>query len=180
MHLERQSDPVPRIGYLQAADVLAGTHAFGAIVAGLVRRFRTGHGAYLDVSMLEAMIAAEDITYGAIVNGGDVYPGPRAGMIAHTLEGGDFVTQTVGAPQLWARLCEAMSHTGVTGVGSRRAARRISGVSKLVTTHRVAPGHPWNQAQAGFIIPPPCRIGRPMEPRLPLWLHVQEDHGRSS
>jgi CoA:oxalate CoA-transferase len=108
MHLERQTDPGPRIGYLQAADVLAGTHAFGAILAGLVRRGRTGQGAYLDVSMLEAMIAAEDITYGAIINGGDVYPGPRAGMVAHTLEGGDFVMQTVGAPQLFARLCEAM------------------------------------------------------------------------
>jgi formyl-CoA transferase/CoA:oxalate CoA-transferase len=108
MHLERQTDPGPRVGYLQAADVLAGTHAFGAILAGLVRRGRTGHGAYLDVSMLEAMIAAEDITYGAVINGGDVYPGPRAGMVVHTLEGGDFAMQTVGAPQLWARLCEAM------------------------------------------------------------------------
>ena len=108
MHLERQSDPEPRVGYLQAADVLAGTHAFGAILAGLVRRGRTGDGAYLDVSMLEAMIAAEDITYGAVINGGAVYPGPRAGMIVHTLAGGDFAMQTVGAPQLWARLCEAM------------------------------------------------------------------------
>jgi crotonobetainyl-CoA:carnitine CoA-transferase CaiB-like acyl-CoA transferase len=58
--------------------------------------------------MLEAMIAAEDITYGAVINGGAVYPGPRAGMVVHTLEGGDFAMQTVGAPQLWARLCEAM------------------------------------------------------------------------
>jgi crotonobetainyl-CoA:carnitine CoA-transferase CaiB-like acyl-CoA transferase len=108
MHLERQTDPGPRVGYLQAADVLAGTHAFGAILAGLVRRGRTGAGAQLDVSMLEAMIAAEDITYGAIINGGAVYPGPRAGMVVHSLEGGDFAMQTVGAPQLWARLCEAM------------------------------------------------------------------------
>jgi crotonobetainyl-CoA:carnitine CoA-transferase CaiB-like acyl-CoA transferase len=108
MHLERQNDAGPRVGYLQAADVLAGTHAFGAIMAGLVRRGRSGHGAYLDVSMLEAMIAAEDITYGAVINGGNVYPGPRAGMVVHTLEGGDFAMQTVGAPQLWARLCEAM------------------------------------------------------------------------
>jgi crotonobetainyl-CoA:carnitine CoA-transferase CaiB-like acyl-CoA transferase len=108
MHLERQTDPGPRAGYLQAADVLAGTHAFGAILAALVRRGRTGHGAHLDVSMLEAMIAAEDITYGAVLNGGDVYPGPRAGMVVHTLDGGDFAMQTVGAPQLWARLCEAM------------------------------------------------------------------------
>jgi crotonobetainyl-CoA:carnitine CoA-transferase CaiB-like acyl-CoA transferase len=108
MHLERQTDPGPRVGYLQAADVLAGTHAFGAILAGLVRRGRTGAGAYLDVSMLEAMIAAEDITYGAIINGGDVYPGPRAGMLVETLDGGDVAMQTVGAAPLWARLCEAM------------------------------------------------------------------------
>jgi len=108
MHLEGQNDAAPRVGYLQAADVLAGTHAFGAILAGLVRRGRTGRGAYLDVSMLETMIAAEDITYGAIINGGDVYPGPRAGMVAHSLDGGEFVMQIVGAPQLWARLCEAM------------------------------------------------------------------------
>ena len=35
--------------------------------------------------MLEAMIAAEDITYGAVINGGDVYPGPRAGMVVQAL-----------------------------------------------------------------------------------------------
>jgi formyl-CoA transferase len=29
-------------------------------------------------------------------------------MVVHTLDGGDFAMQTVGAPQLWARLCEAM------------------------------------------------------------------------
>jgi CoA:oxalate CoA-transferase len=108
MYLERQTQPVPPVSYLQAADVLAGTHAFGAILAALFRHGRTGRGAYLDVSMLEAMIAAEDITYGAIINGGDVYPGPRAGMVVHRLEGGDFVMQTVGAPQLWNRLLAAM------------------------------------------------------------------------
>ncbi|MGH7305800.1 MAG: CaiB/BaiF CoA transferase family protein, partial [Candidatus Rokuibacteriota bacterium] len=37
MHLEQQTDPAPRPGYLQAADVLAGTHAFGAILAALWR-----------------------------------------------------------------------------------------------------------------------------------------------
>ena len=108
MYLERQDQPVPPVSYLQAADVLAGTHAFGAIMAALFRHGRTGRGAYLDVSMLEAMIAAEDITYGAMINGGAEYPGPRAGMIVHHLEGGDFAMQTVGAPQLWNRLLTAM------------------------------------------------------------------------
>ena len=108
MYLERQTQPVPPVSYLQAADVLAGTHAFGAILAALYRHGRTGRGAYVDVSMLEAMIAAEYITYGAIINGGEVYPGPRAGMVVHRLEGGDFAMQTVGAPQLWNRLLAAM------------------------------------------------------------------------
>src|SRR4030095_7915992 len=48
MYLERQDQPAQPVSYLQAADVLAGTHAFGAILAGLVRRGRTRPGAYLD------------------------------------------------------------------------------------------------------------------------------------
>ena len=79
MHLEQQTDPAPRPGYLQAADVLAGTHAFGVILAGLWRRKRTGRGAYLDVSMLECMVAAEDINYGGMLNAGAEYRGPAPG-----------------------------------------------------------------------------------------------------
>jgi len=52
--------------------VLAGTHAFGAICAALVRRARSGRGAYLDVSMLECLVAADDITFGALLNGAAV------------------------------------------------------------------------------------------------------------
>jgi crotonobetainyl-CoA:carnitine CoA-transferase CaiB-like acyl-CoA transferase len=104
MDLERAPDPLPRVSYLQAADVLAGTHAFGAIVAALLRRGRTGVGAWLDVSMLECLIAAEDVTYGSVLNGGPVWPGPRAGMIVHRIGDRDLAMQTVGAPQLWSRL----------------------------------------------------------------------------
>jgi CoA:oxalate CoA-transferase len=99
----------PRVGYLQTADVLAGTHAFGAILAALWRRARTGRGAYLDVSMLEALIGAEDITFGALLNGGEVYPGPRAGMVLHPVGGQPLATQIVGAPELWSRLCALMN-----------------------------------------------------------------------
>jgi CoA:oxalate CoA-transferase len=104
MDLEREPDPQPRVSYLQAADVLAGTHAFGAILAALLRRGRTGVGAWLDVSMLECLIAAEDVTYGSVLNGGPVWPGPRAGMIVHRIGDRDLAMQTVGAPQLWSRL----------------------------------------------------------------------------
>ena len=108
MHLERNADAEPRVSYLQAADVLAGTHAFGAICAALWRRARTGRGAHLDVSMLECIVAAEDITYGAMLNGGAEYPGPRAGMLIHEIDGQWFTVQSVGAPDLWQRLLTAM------------------------------------------------------------------------
>ncbi|WP_069066032.1 CaiB/BaiF CoA transferase family protein [Sphingobium sp. RAC03] len=38
------------------ADVLGGTHAFGAIQAALYQRERTGQGQHIDLSMLEAMV----------------------------------------------------------------------------------------------------------------------------
>ena len=104
MDLDRGGDPQPRVSYLQAADVLAGAHAFGAICAALVRRGRTGEGATLDVSMLECLIAADDITYGAALNGGPVERRPRVGMIVHPIGDGYLAMQTVGAPHLWARL----------------------------------------------------------------------------
>jgi CoA:oxalate CoA-transferase len=108
MALERAPDPQPRVSYLQAADVLAGTHAFGAILAALLRRTRTGAGAWLDVSMLECLVAAEDVTFGSVLNGGPVQTGPRPGMVVHRLGNRDLAMQTVGAPQLWPRLLALM------------------------------------------------------------------------
>jgi CoA:oxalate CoA-transferase len=108
MDLERNADPTPRVSFLQTADVLAGTHAFGAIMAALFRRARTGEGAYLDVSMLEALVAAEDVTYGAVLNGGEAYTGPRPGMIVHAIGGRYLAMQSVGAPQLWPRLVSVL------------------------------------------------------------------------
>jgi crotonobetainyl-CoA:carnitine CoA-transferase CaiB-like acyl-CoA transferase len=108
MDLERAGDARPRVAYLQAADVLAGTHAFGAICAALVRRGRQGLGAYLDVSMLECLIAADDITYHAILNGAPVARHPRIGMVVHPIGAGHIAVQTTGAPHLWSRLVAAI------------------------------------------------------------------------
>jgi CoA:oxalate CoA-transferase len=108
MHLEQGDDPAPRVNYLQTADVLAGTQAFGAIMAALWRRARTGQGAYLDVAMLECLVASEDVTFGSVLNGGQDYRGPRPGMVIHALGGRSFAMQTVGAPQLWPRLLDTM------------------------------------------------------------------------
>ena len=104
MHLEQDGAPAPPVAYLQAADVLAGTHAFGAIVAALFRRARTGEGAYIDVSMLQCLVAAEDVTYGSVLNGGAPSVGPRTGMMVHGVGDRHLVTQFVGGPALWSRL----------------------------------------------------------------------------
>jgi CoA:oxalate CoA-transferase len=104
MDLERHGDAAPGVMYIQAADVLAGTHAFGAIAAALVRRSRTGAGAHLDVSMLEALIAAEDISLGSVLNAGPAYAGPRSGMLVHRVGGQWLALQTVGVLDLWPRL----------------------------------------------------------------------------
>jgi CoA:oxalate CoA-transferase len=108
MDLERGADPEPRVSYLQAADVLAGAHAFGSICAALVRRARSGVGAYLDVSMLECLVAADDITYTAALNGAPVERKPRVGMLVHPISGRHIAMQTAGAPHLWPRLVGLM------------------------------------------------------------------------
>src|SRR5262249_50124869 len=114
MYLEQQGDPAPWPGYLQAADVLAGTHAFGAICAALLRHGRTGEGAHLDVSMLETLVAAEDITFGSVLNGGEEYAGPRAGMIVHAIGGRHLAPPYVRAPGLWSRLAGALGRPELT------------------------------------------------------------------
>ena len=104
MDLDRSGESKPRVSYLQTADVLAGAHAFGAICAALLRRARNGRGAYLDVSMLECLIAADDLTYGALLNGGKVAREPRIGMVVHPIGERYLAMQSAGAPHLWSRL----------------------------------------------------------------------------
>ncbi len=104
MYLERGDMPAPRAANIQAADVLAGTHAFGAILAALWRRARTGEGARLDISMLEALVACDDISFGSVLNGGEETGAPRPGMWVFEIGGRHLAFQTGGAPALWPRL----------------------------------------------------------------------------
>src|SRR5437899_60549 len=108
MHLDQGDEPAPRSSNLQAADVLAGTHAAVAILGALIRRGRTGRGAYLDVSMLEALVAADSVTYAAVLNGGEEHGSPRPGMIVARVADRHVAMQFVGAEHLWPRLLSLM------------------------------------------------------------------------
>jgi len=111
MRLEQGTDSAPRSANLQAADVLAGTHAFGAILAALWRRARTGEGANLDVSMLETLVAADDVTYASVLNGGPEHGAPRMGMIVKEIGGRHLALQTGGAPEILPRLTALMGRS---------------------------------------------------------------------
>ena len=104
MALEQGDEAAPRASNLQAADVLAAAHAMGAIMAALWRRARTGQGAHLDVSMLEALVGADSVTYASVLNGGEEHGNPRPGMIVHKIGDRYMAMQIVGAPRLWQRL----------------------------------------------------------------------------
>jgi len=104
MELERSGYADPKASNLQAADVLAGTQAFGAVCAALLRKERTGVGATLDISMLESLISADDMTFHILLNGGEAQRAPRVGMIVHAIGDRYVAMQTVGAPHLWTRV----------------------------------------------------------------------------
>jgi crotonobetainyl-CoA:carnitine CoA-transferase CaiB-like acyl-CoA transferase len=108
MDLDRQGEPEPRVAYLQSADALAGVHAFGLVLAAVLRRQRTGQGAYLDVSMLQSLWGAEDMGIAAALNGGEFSKGPRVGMIIHAIGGRQLAVQFIGGGSTWDRVLAAM------------------------------------------------------------------------
>jgi crotonobetainyl-CoA:carnitine CoA-transferase CaiB-like acyl-CoA transferase len=135
MALEQGDEAAPRASNLQAADVLAAAHAMGAIMAALWRRARTGQGAHLDVSMLEALVGADSVTYASVLNGGEEHGNPRPGMIVHRIGNRYLAMQIVGAPRLWSRLLEIMKRPDLgedprftTALARRRHWRELRGV----------------------------------------------------
>src|SRR5438093_524047 len=129
MHLEQGDEPAPRASNLQAADVLAGTHAAVAILGAIIRKGRTGKGAHLDVSMLEALVAADSVTYAAVLNGGEEYGNPRPGMIVAPIGDRYLAMQFTGSGELWPRLLSVMGRPELgRDAPARIAELRRSGV----------------------------------------------------
>jgi crotonobetainyl-CoA:carnitine CoA-transferase CaiB-like acyl-CoA transferase len=115
MHLEQGDEASPRASNLQAADMLAATHAATAILGALWRRGRTGRGAHLDVSMLEALVASDSVTYGSVLNGGEEHGNPRPNMVVHKIGERYVAFQIGGGPELWPRLLKVMQRPDVAG-----------------------------------------------------------------
>jgi crotonobetainyl-CoA:carnitine CoA-transferase CaiB-like acyl-CoA transferase len=54
--------------------------------------------------LLVCLVTADEITYGALLNGAAVQRQPRIGMVVHPIAGRHVAVQTAGAPHLWLRL----------------------------------------------------------------------------
>jgi len=135
MALEQGDEPAPRASNLQAADVLAATHASSAILAALWRRGRTGRGAHLDVSMLEALVGADSITFGSVLNGGGEHGNPRPGLLVYRVGDRYLAFQIGGAARIWSSLLAVMGHAELgadprfaTGDARRRNARELHAI----------------------------------------------------
>jgi CoA:oxalate CoA-transferase len=108
MHLDQGDEANPRASNLQAADMLAATHASTAILGALWRRGRTGKGAHLDVSMLESLVASDSVTFASVLNGGTEHGNPRPGMMVHKIGKRYLAFQIAGGTAIWLRLVGVM------------------------------------------------------------------------
>jgi crotonobetainyl-CoA:carnitine CoA-transferase CaiB-like acyl-CoA transferase len=88
------------------ADVLGGTHAFGAIQAALYQREKTGQGQHIDVSMLEAMVGMLVYETQAAQFPGD----PRRPLYKPLRTSDGFIMVAPTSPRNFEQLCEAVGH----------------------------------------------------------------------
>ena len=96
----------PATSGIFVADVLGGTHAFGAIQTALYQRERTGKGQYIDLSMLEAMVGMLVFeTQEAQFPGG-----PRRPLYTPLRTQDGFVMVAPTSPKNFEQLTEAVGH----------------------------------------------------------------------
>ena len=104
-------DDVAKVG-ISVSDIAAGMYAYSSILAALIERLRTGRGAHLDVSMLEATVEWMGFPLYYSYDGAE--PPPRAGA-AHatiypygpwTAGDGVVVMMAIQNEREWQRFCE--------------------------------------------------------------------------
>jgi formyl-CoA transferase len=89
-------------------DLVAGITATAAVCAALYRRDRTGHGAFLDLSMAEALMALNGTRIAAVSfrDVSQVTPGGLPFGIFNAADGS--VVIAVNSDAFWVKLCQAM------------------------------------------------------------------------
>ena len=128
-----------------ACDPIAGLHAAFATIVGLEHRRRTGSGALVEVTMVEAALnvaaqmVIEHSAYGrTLMRAGN--RGPMAAPQGVYRSAGDdcWVAIAVTSDEQWAALCAAMGAAGLLAGGRRGDADAIDAVIEAWTSQRSA------------------------------------------
>ncbi len=113
MHVTGQSDGTPTKSGVAMADIFTGLYAANAIQAALIRRARTGEGAFIDCALLDSQVAV--LGYQAMNYFTAGLPGRRLGnghpnlapYDVYPVADGDIIIAT-GNDGQWGRLCDVL------------------------------------------------------------------------
>ena len=101
----------PSVPDVTVADLAGGMAATEAILAALIRRLKTGEGAYLDVSLVDALLAWQGVNAMMSQAHGTTLGGKlREAVSYHVYETQDQRFMALGAlePKFWTNFCEAV------------------------------------------------------------------------
>ncbi len=120
MSMIGEPDKPPPIVAAAIGDVMTGVHGFGAVMAALFHRERTGEGQHVEVSLLDSYVGCHEINVQAhSISGGDIEP-TRPGShhfavcpfgvfpVGDPANGGGSVVICLVSPDQWGRLCGLM------------------------------------------------------------------------
>jgi len=109
------SSETPVAGWPPAADYTGALNAVNAILAALIRCYRTGQGAYLDIAMADTFMAWQPWGLTGQVQGarmtrqGNLLNGGAACYRVYAVAGGDFVTLGALEDKFWINFCDAVA-----------------------------------------------------------------------
>lgn len=118
--LSRQGDETaPAMPFPPLADHAGAMQAVAAILAALLRRERTGQGAYLDVSLQESALAWQYLALGAggrdLGRGRDLLNGGAAYYRLYRTRDGRFLAVAPIEPKFWLAFCQAAGRPDLIG-----------------------------------------------------------------
>jgi crotonobetainyl-CoA:carnitine CoA-transferase CaiB-like acyl-CoA transferase len=97
----------PRPSTLELGDLTAGLLTVQAVLLGLVRRDRDGHGSYLDVSVFDGLVSLLSAHLGPVLNdtGTPGFPHEPGYAVFRTSDGALLALGVAHEDQFWRRLC---------------------------------------------------------------------------
>jgi len=142
-----QDDP-PVIPGVPVADFVAGLWAVLGVMAALFRREHSGHGEYLDVSMLDSVVAlltvplADWLTTGRVPQRGRMpLSGKQACYNVYETADGGYMTLAALEPQFWQAFCLALGRQD--WVARQNDADQASLIAELAALFRAQPRTHW-------------------------------------